>query len=168
MALPMMAPAATPPRMPAPTAQPTQSAFAGAGAIIAAMAMPAAPPSAMSDLCMCFPPRDARVPIRGVSLHPKGLLNRLVGDARASCNAIRRASSRVPSPNGSLKLSAKNKSQQSTVGAALRPSPHQEGAAVHDDDHHLGRPLGPPFFLVENLVTSTLTNGERFRLFFES
>jgi hypothetical protein len=26
-------------------------------------------------LCMCFPPRDAPVPIRTVSLHPKGLLN---------------------------------------------------------------------------------------------
>jgi hypothetical protein len=96
MALPIIAPAATPPRMPAPTAQPTQSAFAGAGAIIAAMAMPAAPTDAMSDLCMCFPPRGAaRVPIRTVSLHAKGLLNRLVGDARGSCNAIRRASSRV-------------------------------------------------------------------------
>jgi hypothetical protein len=93
MALPIIAPAATPPRIPAPTAQPTQSAFAGAGAIIAAMAMPAAPTDAMSDLCMCYPPRTARVPIRTVSLHPKGLLNRLVGDARGPCNAIRRASS---------------------------------------------------------------------------
>jgi hypothetical protein len=33
-----------------------------------------------------FAPRGAaRVPIRAVSLHPKGLLNRLVGDARGSC-----------------------------------------------------------------------------------
>jgi hypothetical protein len=32
MALPIIAPAARPPRIPAPTAQPTQSAFAGAGA----------------------------------------------------------------------------------------------------------------------------------------
>jgi hypothetical protein len=79
MALPIRAPAATPPRMPAPTAQPTQSAFAGAGAIIAAMAMPTALTDAMSNLCMCFPPRVRSVPIRAVSLNPKGLLNRLVG-----------------------------------------------------------------------------------------
>jgi hypothetical protein len=35
-------------------AQPTQSAFADAGATMAAMPMPAAPTSAMSDLCMMF------------------------------------------------------------------------------------------------------------------
>jgi len=79
MALPIRAPAATPPRMPAPTAQPTQSAFAGAGAIIAAMAMPTALTDAMSNLCMCFPPRARSVPIRAVNLNPKELLNRLVG-----------------------------------------------------------------------------------------
>jgi hypothetical protein len=49
-----LTPAATPPRMPAPTAQPTQSAFAGAGATMTAP-MPAAPTSAINDLCMCSP-----------------------------------------------------------------------------------------------------------------
>jgi hypothetical protein len=49
----MMLPIAAPARMPAPTAQPTHSAFAGAGAIMAATPMPAAPITAMRDLCMC-------------------------------------------------------------------------------------------------------------------
>jgi hypothetical protein len=54
MALPIIAPAAAPPRMPAPTAQPTQSAFAGAGATMAAMTK-ADSPDAINDLCMCSP-----------------------------------------------------------------------------------------------------------------
>src|SRR5262249_44941247 len=55
MALPIMAPAATPPRIPAPTAQPTQSAFAGAGAATAAKPNAAAGGGPTSDLGMCFP-----------------------------------------------------------------------------------------------------------------
>src|SRR5689334_9703003 len=52
MALPIIAPATAPPRMPAPTAQPTHSALAGTGATMTAMPIPAAPTSAMNDLCM--------------------------------------------------------------------------------------------------------------------
>src|SRR6516162_8745214 len=63
MALPIMAPAATPPRIPAPTAQPTQSAFAGAGAATAAKPNAAAAARPTSDLCMCFPHVIGRVPI---------------------------------------------------------------------------------------------------------
>src|SRR5215469_2604985 len=61
MALPIMAPAATPPRIPAPTAQPTQSAFAGAATAAKPNAAAAARPT--SDLCMCFPHVIGRVPI---------------------------------------------------------------------------------------------------------
>src|SRR5579883_3584521 len=63
MALPMMAPAATPPITPAPTAQPKQPALAGAGAANALSAMPAAAASPMTDLCMRSPQAIGRVPI---------------------------------------------------------------------------------------------------------
>ena len=52
LALPMIAPAATPPRTPAPTAQPKQPAFAGAGAASAASPMPAAAAIPRTDLYM--------------------------------------------------------------------------------------------------------------------
>jgi hypothetical protein len=50
----MMLPIAAPARMPAPTAQPMQSACAGDGATTAAQPMPATPTSMMSDLCNVF------------------------------------------------------------------------------------------------------------------
>jgi hypothetical protein len=67
MALPMIAPAATPPRTPAPTAQPKQPAFAVLGADIDARPMPVAAASPMSDLCMYSPCAIGRVPIRNFS-----------------------------------------------------------------------------------------------------
>src|SRR6516225_8375617 len=63
MALPIIAPAATPPMIPAPTAQPQQPAFAGAGAATAAKPNAAAAARPTSDLCMCFPHVIGRVPI---------------------------------------------------------------------------------------------------------
>jgi hypothetical protein len=50
--------------MPAPISQPTHSAFAGAGATMAVMPMPAAPISAMNDLCMYSPSSDRLGPIQ--------------------------------------------------------------------------------------------------------
>jgi len=52
MALPTMAPARIPPKIPAPTAQPTQPAFAGAGAAKDARPTLAAVAAATSNLCI--------------------------------------------------------------------------------------------------------------------
>jgi hypothetical protein len=64
MALPMIAPAATPPRTPAPTAQPTQYAFAVLGTANEARPMPVAATMPMSDLCMSSPQAIGRAPIQ--------------------------------------------------------------------------------------------------------
>ena len=59
---------------------------------------------------------------------------------------------------GSLELFGKNNGQHSTVGAALRSSPHQKGRYVTVT--YLGGPVGRPFCYWDLFATVPLTNDE--------